>query len=522
MPAGNGIGNDSYRPASLSDIPKAGHLGRKMHFSLIILLLAIIAGLGYMSRLFYRRARSAQKNLRIARRQYKEVTDFLGLFTASLSTVADFDRAMEMVAHYLCELLETESLCIFRVGEDRSLQAAGVAGMFPPLQRSTNMVMAKGSYLREHLRREKIAFGEGIIGQVAELQQSLLIEDALLLPESERLPRDTRTLMAVPMLLENRLLGVVCAVNGKQQDRLFTTADLIKLENLTYQAAVASNLIGIYAERSRQERLSQELDLARQIHQSLLPVSIPVVGDYQIEAFSHSALEVGGDYYDFIPMGHNRLMLVIADASGKGMPACMLMAMCQSFCRSAAERFTMLEVFLKDLNRHLFRDSDRGHFVTMAILVLDYANHVCEYARAGHTELLLRYEDGKTRTIKPRGPALGLLPEEAGPIRFDTLSFAFPPGSAVMLFTDGITEALDEDGQEFGLERLEQIWRNNLLPPEQLKTIVLADMKQFIRDEPQSDDQTILIVARPGPARPSTGVPAAVGISEPSTLNPEP
>ena len=489
-----------------------------MHLPLSIFLLLIIAGLGTALRLYYVRAQTAQQSLIVARRQYKEVTDFLGLFTTSLSTVADFDRAMEMVAHYLCELLEAESFCIFRATEDRHLQAAGVSGMFPPLQRSSNMVMAKASYLREHLRRERIAFGEGILGRVAEFQQALLIEDALLLPEAERLPRDIRSLMAVPMVLENRFLGVVCAVNGKQLDRLFTPADLKKLENLTYQAAIASNLIGIYAERSRQQRLSQELDLARQIQKSLIPLSIPVVGDYQIETFSNSALEVGGDYYDFIPMGQNRMMIVVADASGKGVPACMLMAMCQSFCRSSVERFTMLEVFLKDLNRHLFRDSDRGHFVTMAILVLDFENHVCEYARAGHTELLVRMDNGKTRTIKPRGPALGLLPEEIGTIRFDTLAFAFPPGSAVMLFTDGITEALDEEGNEFGLERLERIWRENPLPPEQLKSKLLEELRQFTRDEPQSDDQTILIVARPGPPFPPVPEsPAGTG-QEPVSL----
>ena len=490
-----------------------------------ILLLLLTVALAVVLRVYYGRVQLLQAKLRASRRQRKEVMDFLSLFTTSLSTVAELERAMELVAHYLCDLMEAESLCIFRAIEEdgqKRLQASAVAGLFPPLQRTSNMVMAKVSYLRAHLRKERIPFGEGVVGRVAERQQSILVEDASQLPDEQRLPRDIRTLLAVPMYVENRLTGVVCAVNCKQPERLFNATDLKTLENLSHQAAMASSLVSIYAERSRQERIEQELELARQIQFSLLPVTVPNFGDYQIHPFSRSALEVGGDFYDFIPMDENRLMILVADASGKGVPACMLMAMCQSFARAGTERFTMLETFLRDLNRHLRRDSDRSHFVTLAVVIIDRANNVCEYARAGHTELLLRMENGISRVIRPNGPALGLLPDDlvSG---FDTLSFAFPPGTSLMLFTDGITEALNENGEEFGMDRLEPIWRTHDLAPEEMATKVLAEVNAFTGDEPQADDQTIMILSRPRTTPPPpVAEPGQDGAPPHNDVEPEP
>lgn len=469
---------------------------------MIVLFIIAIVLMGAALRLYHLRCRDLEEQLRNVRRQRKEVMDFLSLFTTSLSTVADLERAMELAAHYVCDLLEAESLCIFVArGEEtrRELHAGAVAGMFPPLQKVPAQLMARKSHWREHLHSLSIPFGEGLVGRVAQTQQPLLVTDAAQLPEAERLPREVRTLVAAPMFVENRLTGVVVAVNCKQPGRLFGPGDLHTLENITYQAALASHLVGIYAERSRQERLVQELSLAQQIQTSLLPPVVPTLGPYRIHAATRSALEVGGDFYDFVPIDAHRLMILVADASGKGVPACMLMAMCQSFARAGAERFTTLDAFLRDLHRHLFRNSDRSHFVTLAALVIDEANHVCEYARAGHTELLLRLANGATRVIKPTGAALGLLPDEINP-PYDTLSFAMPPGTALMLFTDGITEAVNDEGDIFGLERLTAAWREPGLGPEAMGTHILADVGLFAGAQPQADDQTLLIVERPAAA----------------------
>lgn len=485
-----------------------------MLLHLFLLLLLLVLGLA-LRRAYWRQAR-LQEQLTDVRRQRKEVMDFLSTFTTSLATVKEMDRAMELVAHYLRESLEAESLCIFQMVEEegeKRLQAVAVAGMFPPLQRTSNMVMAKHSYLKEHLRRERIPLGEGIIGGVGKSQQPFLVEDASLQPEAERLPRDVHSLMAVPMLIENRLAGVVCAVNCRQPDRMFTARDLLNFERLSGHAAFASNIVGIYAERHNQERITQELNLARHLQDSLLPKEVPQFGAFCVAAYTQSALEVGGDYYDFIPMDSNRMMVIVADATGKGVPACMLMAMCQSYARAAVEHFTMLEDFLREMNRFLYRNTDRSHYVTMGVLVLDRENNTCEYARGGHTPLLLRSPQGVVRVIKPRGSAPGALPEKRA-VPCATFAFTFEPGTSIMLFTDGLTEALDEEDCEFGLPRLERLWTDfGHLPYAELTRKIMDEVKFFAGSRPQADDQTIMIVQRP---LPETAVPPPA-VTQPPT-----
>lgn len=463
------------------------------------LILAVVCAIAV--RLTFGKVLDLKRQVRQARKQWKEVVDFLNLFTRSLATVSEVERAMELVAHYVCDVIGAESLGIFLVsseqGEGRkTLIGAAFAGMFRPFHETAEIVLSKASYLREHLCKEHIPFGEGILGKVALTRQGILVKDTRTLPEDERPPREVHSLMAVPMMVENQLIGVVCAENCREEGGEFDAESLRLLENLSVQAALASNLITIYAERSEQQRILQELELAREIQQSLLPDEAPEWGEYRVHTFSRPAREVGGDFHDFVQIDDQRLMIVVADASGKGIPACMLMGMCQSFVRSSVQYFQNLEQFLCDLNRYLFQDTDRAHFVTMAVCVVDRERNVCEYARAGHTELLLRAPQAECRTLYPDGPALGLLPDELG-VAFETMTVELKPGASLMLFTDGISEALDEEEEEFGVARIEQVWAREDLPPEEMAASLLEEVERFKGNAAQADDQTVVIVSRP-------------------------
>lgn len=474
-----------------------------MGFFGTLIFLAVIIGACFAVGHFLYRYRALEEELLRTRRQRSEVIDFLNHFSRSVATVAEIDHAMQLVAHYLADVLGAESLGIYIVDAattdlkdgERRLRGAAVAGMFPLFHGESEIVLAKVRYRLEHLKHEFVTFGDGILGRVAANDTSVLVRDASIYPIREEIPPRVHTLMAVPMRVENQLHGVVCAVNCREEARVFEEEDLQMLETLSYQAALASNLVAVYSERSKQERILQELHFGREIQRSLLPAQIPEWGDYGFTAFGRPALEVAGDYYDFIEVDENRLMIVVADATGKGVPACMLMAMCRSFVRSLVERYAGLEQFLKELNLRLFRGTDAANFLTMGLVVIDKKTHVCEYGCAGHTPLLIRNSFGKTLEIKPEGPALGLLPNEFG-VHFDTLTFCFDPGTTLLLFTDGITEALNRDGIEFGQERLREVWNasGNATPEERSEAIV-GRVKEFVGDTPQSDDQTMVIVS---------------------------
>ncbi len=476
--------------------------GRWMGLLYIIFFLGCVLAFFIVGRLRSRYA-FLESHLRLARKQRREVIDFLNHFSRSVATVADLEHTMQLVAHYLNDVLRAESLGIFTVDVDKNsgrkqLRGAAVAGMFPVFHgRASSIVLSKERYRLEHLRHEYIQFGEGILGTVARDERGVLISDTLEYEGREDLPRGIDTLVAVPMYVEGSLVGVICGVNCKDEGRCYREEDLRMLETLSYQAALASNLVRIYSERSRQERISQELELGREIQQSLLPAALPEWGDYRFAAFTRPALEVGGDYYDFVEIDKDRLMVVVADAAGKGVPACMLMAMCRSFVRSLVEDYAGLERFLEELSPRLFRDTDAAHFLTMAVVVIDKKTHVCEYGSAGHTSLLFRTAAGKILRITPSGAALGLLPADIG-VDFETLSFCFLPGTSLMLFTDGITEALNNNEEEFGIERLQRIWDGNDLPPQALADHIVAAVSSFAGDAPQFDDQTMMVISLPG------------------------
>lgn len=473
-----------------------------MSFFYTLIFLAVIIGACVAVGRFLYSYRELEEELQRTRRQRSEVIDFLNHFSRSVATVAEMDHAMQLVAHYLADVLGAESLGIYTVDSDptdgeKKLRGTAVAGMFPLFHGESEIVLAKVKYRLEHLKHEFVTFGDGILGRVAANDSSVLVRDAATYPVPEEIPPRVHTLMAVPMRVDDQFHGVVCAVNCREETRVFGEEDLQMLETLSYQAALASNLVAVYSERSKQERILQELQFGREIQQSLLPAQLPEWGSYEFTAFGRPALEVAGDYYDFVEVDENRLMIVVGDATGKGVPACMLMAMCRSFVRSLVERYAGLEQFLKEINLRLFRGTDAANFLTMGLLVIDKKTHVCEYGCAGHTPLLLRNSFGKTLEIKPEGPALGLLPNELG-VHFDTLTFCFNPGTSLLLFTDGITEALNRNGEEFGQERLTKIWEaSEPASPEEVSGTIVSRVKEFAGDTPQSDDQTMVIVSLP-------------------------
>ncbi len=466
-------------------------------------ILVVVAGtVVWGVRRTLRTIKSLKAQLVEARSQLKGASNFLSLFTRSLATVSEVDHTMKLVAQYVGRVLGAESVAVFEVVQDPSdsrqkLGGLAVSGPFPPFHYVPDIVRTRSKYVLEHLRHELIPFGEGVLGKVAERQENVLISDVATYSGADELPEEVRTLMAVPMFVGKKLCGVICAINARSdKQEHFQDADLRMLEHLSFQVAVAMDLINIYSERSEQQRIMQELQFGRDIQRSLLPASLPQWDGYEFAAFSHSALEVAGDYYDFVDMGNGRLMAIVADATGKGVPACLLMAMCRAFVRSLAENYAGLEKFLEDLNQCLYRDTDKAHFLTMAVVVIDRRTNVCEYACAGHTPLLLRMPDGTTRLISPDGPAVGLLPNDLG-ISFDTLSFCFDPGTSLLLFTDGLNEALNEQGQEFGMQRLQNLWHNNQMTAQELADLILREVNAFTGDEPQADDQTLMVISRP-------------------------
>ncbi|MCP3966438.1 MAG: SpoIIE family protein phosphatase [Lentisphaerae bacterium] len=424
--------------------------------------------------------------------QKAEIGNFLSLFSQSLRDIEEIDASMNTTARYIADLVEAESVCIYEV-RDNYLRASGICGAFPLVHHVSNYIMTKPRYILESLRREKIILGEGLIGKVGEMREPLLIENASEDPRLHEYPQSSTIgcVMAVPMVRDAQLTGVICAVNNRRPGP-FSPEQYSRLRFISSQVILAQNLVRVYRDLSKQQRINQELEFARQLQASLLPSSFPAWDQFVVNAFTRSSKEVNGDFYDFVEIDNDRLLIVLGDACGKGIPACMLTAMTRSFIRSAIEHFDNLESFLEEINNNLFRDTDEERFVTIACAILDRRNSLVEYARAGHTELLT-HTHGHIRQIYPDGSALGILPNELS--SFDSMCFVFNSDMSILMFSDGLTEALNAEGEEYGLERLQETFNQSRTdgdsPRESVKKIIDA-VSNFASD--QIDDQTMILI----------------------------
>ncbi len=437
--------------------------------------------------------RRVRGRLLLANRQQTEIDHFLDLFSRSLRSNDELSDTMHQAAKYIAELIMAESVCIYRQEKDR-LFVSGVSGRYPLSQLTINMnEEASPDFYKQILREEDIAVGEGFIGRTASRRSSILLTNArhdehLSEFPMERLPEQV---MAVPVFRGDELSGVICATANTNWGR-FNMDKLSQLQLAASQVRLIHDLEDSYKVRSAQERLKQELGFARQLQASLLPEAVPEWGKFSVFAKTTSAKEVNGDFYDIVKIDEDRLLIVIGDACGKGVPACLLASMTRSFIRAAAEHFTTLEALLREVNRNLYRDTDAERFVTLGCCLLDKKHGLIEYARAGHTELIY-FIRNHIRRLFPDGTGLGILPDEFA--TFDTICLQMPPGMSLLLYSDGITEALDYSGEEFGVDRLADEFEMRCNAQMSVEEVIDALMDVVNDFEPdQHDDRTAILI----------------------------
>ena len=427
----------------------------------------------------------------------RDLSDFMTFFSESLTASTKSGEIFFLIAEKISKILNVEEVCIYEASSESILIPVGYTQNFPPLQKLNAFKLSKPRYAVESLKNERIPFGTGIIGKIAESKLPILIDTTNEKnASSQELPSSVKSLIAVPLVYSDEVKGVICVINPKG-NKHFECAHLESLETIGRLVLTLHNIIFAYSNLAKQQRIDQELQFTKVLQKSLLPKSAPSWEPFIINAFTRSAKEVNGDFYDFVEIDNNKLLIVIGDASGKGIPACMVMAMTRSFIRANINRFTTLSDMFNELNFNLYRDTDEGRFTTLACCLLDKEDHTVEFVRAGHTELFIYSHKQKVRKIRPDGTALGLLPNSLSG-DYDTFSFVFKPYYSMMLFSDGIVEASNEAGEEFGIEKLKNIlYESSKKKNSPTKTTekIINEINEFSGDSSQTDDQTIIVIS---------------------------
>ncbi len=334
-----------------------------------------------------------------------------------------------------------------------------------------------------------VGFNQGIVGAAAAAREVIVVPDVTKDPRYVPAGPETRSEMAVPLVLGERVIGVVDLESP--QVGYFTAGHVRILSTLAPEIAIAIENARLYERALRSEaRMERDLERAREIQLHLMPEALPVIAGLDISARFLPARTLGGDLYDFLAYGKDRHVLAIGDVSGKGAPAALYGAMAIGILRSLAPQRPSAPDMLRDLNRMLLERKIEGHFITMTYAIWEPKTRTLRLANAG-MPLPVLVRRGEVRQIHAEGVPLGLL-DHTG---YQETALKLEKGDMLALFSDGLLEAADPQQEEFGHPRLEKILREKAeRPASEIAEAVFAGITRFEHGRPRRDDQTLLVI----------------------------
>ncbi|MDQ3623797.1 MAG: SpoIIE family protein phosphatase [Verrucomicrobiota bacterium] len=466
--------------------------------SLGLLLVTVLAFV-----VVYRRQRRQIATLEHARAKIQleetRVFDFLHGLGTALSDEAKPDDLHRLIVEGALRILEGDSGALYLADRKTGqLRPAFISRNWPPLFEVPVQNSASPEVLHSYLRLHAIAPWDGVIGAVWEDGKDVLLhgEDPKLafIKKQEFRPASA---MVGPLVYGEQKLGLL-AVTRHHPEALFLSSDFQIFRAIAEQSAFALYNILIAAEAAEKKRLDQDLQVAHEIQRILLPANAPEVAGYQISGINIPARQVSGDYYDYIPVDAGHCGVAIADVSGKGVSASLIMAMCRSVLRSQAPGEHSAAAVLQQVNAQLYPDIREDMFISMAYAILGKDSASLTLCRAGHDAPLLY--SARTRAISrinPPGMALGI--DSGGVFNRVTgdFSMTLEPDDCLILYTDGVTEALDRHGEEFGMENV--IKSILVSAPDGAAAIITRltdDLRAFVGTQPQTDDITLIAIRK--------------------------
>lgn len=351
---------------------------------------------------------------------------------------------------------------------------------------------------KDETRRSGPAVSKQICNEVIEKGEAILTTNAVQDSTYGRFQSvvglGIHSVLCVPFKIKETVLGVIYLDNDRVA--AFSEMDVELLEAFSDQAAVAIDNARLIRAMKQKERLEQEMHTAAEIQAKLLPRKLPVIEGLQLSGKMKPAKDVGGDYYDFVPLNDGTLLICIGDVSGKGVPAGLIMASARSMIRSLAPRIESTRELIGALNELLSDDLDMDMFMSLLVLRYDPETGKLRYTGAGHEHLIIyRAQEHSVDAIKAGGVVLGVTSDIDKYLSQDEIQLE--KGDMVILYTDGITEAFDKNKDQFQLERLlESAKKYGKRNAKLCLDEIFGEVMEFSGRAPQSDDITLVTLKR--------------------------
>lgn len=432
------------------------------------------------------------------------VVEFMHNMVEAVVKSPDRETLFQRIIHAAILSTGAVSACIFEKRPDNTLQGIAVEGLFPPQRKLTadieDQITTRAHYLENILKSETFNMGEGLIGQVAKSKRALLIPDATNDPRvitHEDLSLRIRSIIVAPVLFNDELIAVL-AVTNPTDGLSFTDTDFSLVESLAEQVGLAVHNSDAMQMQIEKSKIDLDIELASNTQQLLLPRKFPPSQSISFATHYTAAQKVGGDLYDVFSLDEQTIAFAIADVSGKGVSASILMAICQTHLRHFSKAHRSPSKVLSEINKAMGSHIQRDMFITMLYAVIDLKTDQLTIARAGHEPPFFYHSDQGNISVQPvesPGMAVGMVPSEYFDAFIKDKTIAFGPGDALLLYTDGVTESVNPAGDEFSGESLKEILHKHGY--ESAQAIVdhtLDNVNHFANGADQVDDLTLIAI----------------------------
>lgn len=378
-------------------------------------------------------------------------------------------------------------------------------GVFPAadrgcilLKNDAGQMIPKAIKYRRESDDDSVKLSRTILNKVLQDKTGILSADAAndaRFQASESISNFTiRSMMCVPLLgLNGDPIGII-NIDTQNPLKQFKKEDLDLLMVVAGQAAVCyenARLAVTYMEKQKQDN---EMRIAANVQRALLPEKLPSVSGYDFFASYESAQAVGGDYYDVLLLPDNKVCLAFGDVAGKGVPASLVMSRLSSVVQNTMEFVHTAGEASERINNHMCANAVEGRFVTFVLAILDTQNHEMSLAIAGHMSPMIRKVDGTIEEFPEEAVGLPLGVAEGVP--FDVLTRKLAPGETLVIYTDGVSEAMNPKNDLYGVDRLRKMISQSKSTPSELGKAILADVKKHAAGRSQSDDITLMCFGR--------------------------
>jgi sigma-B regulation protein RsbU (phosphoserine phosphatase) len=384
------------------------------------------------------------------------------------------DDAFQSIAKALERLIPFQALAIF---------------ILNPKGASMEEIFSVGYPVGDTRELLRMKAGKGLVGWVVANGEPLLVSDVSKDSRYVAALPNTKSELVVPLFSGDEVIGAF----NLESERLdaYTRSDLYMVAAFANQAALSVVRARLFAEAIEKHHIEDELEIARLIQKRFLPERSPEYPGLDMDGINISSQQVGGDYYDFIPIVDNQLGIAIADVSGKGIPAALIMASFRASLIAEIRNNYAIRTIMRKVNNLICESVKRGEFVTAVYGVLDIRNRVWTFSNGGHNPPFLLRANGKIEWLREGGLMLGVMPEK----EYQERPVHLHSGDMLVLYTDGITEAENEDSEQFGTERLVKLVKEfRALPAKVMRKQIINEILSFKATDSQLDDLTLVLI----------------------------